>query len=418
MNDDRRDLTPAYPFAGRVLCLGEAPLGSGHAHAINTIKTAGGFARLGARTLLLLRPPEASHDRDSLHDDDSLADLLDAYGERGRLDVCCYPGPVYPTDWRDAEAWSLGFAAWAVETARSFRPDAVYARSYLAPVALAEDGFAVVAETHAHPGAVNPMLDALLRAASDAGPIRVVTTIADLLASDYAARGAAPDRFIVTPDGVDIELFAAPPTEPLDLGSGTHVLYAGSLGAGKGVATLLDAAPRLADIGVNIHCVGGDDPHRDTWRDRIRERSLGNVVFHPRVELRDVPRWLHAADILALPNEAEEPASAWTSPVKLGEYLATGKPIIASDIPGVRRWADESALRFFRASDAESLAAAVAAALGEQPDHAERRRAEALRLAQRYSYANRARAMLDALHRTAHAHTDDRPERRQGAARA
>jgi len=66
---------------------------------------------------------------------------------------------------------------------------------------------------------------------------------------------------------------------------------------------------------------------------------------HPRVAYlgpqpyERVPHFLHQFDVLLLPRNYESHSLA-SDPLKLYEYMATGKPIVATAIPSVRRFAD------------------------------------------------------------------------------
>ena len=50
-----------------------------------------------------------------------------------------------------------------------------------------------------------------------------------------------------------------------------------------------------------------------------------------------MPLWLRAADVLVIPSTATSALSErYTSPMKLFEYMASGTPIIATDVPSIR----------------------------------------------------------------------------------
>jgi glycosyltransferase involved in cell wall biosynthesis len=70
-----------------------------------------------------------------------------------------------------------------------------------------------------------------------------------------------------------------------------------------------------------------------------RLRSLPGVVMRPAVPLEELPRLAAAADVLLLPY-ADLPVTRAIQPLKLKEYLATGKPVVARDLPAVREWED------------------------------------------------------------------------------
>ena len=50
----------------------------------------------------------------------------------------------------------------------------------------------------------------------------------------------------------------------------------------------------------------------------------------------EVAALLREADLLVLPNRATSVSANYTSPLKLFEYLAAGRPIVASDLPALR----------------------------------------------------------------------------------
>lgn len=91
-----------------------------------------------------------------------------------------------------------------------------------------------------------------------------------------------------------------------------------------------------------------------------RLRELANVVVLPAVPPEELPRLAAAADVLLLPY-ANLPVTRAIQPLKLKEYLATGKPAVARDLPAVREWSDCLDL----AGDASSFAMAVKTRLVE-----------------------------------------------------
>ena len=64
--------------------------------------------------------------------------------------------------------------------------------------------------------------------------------------------------------------------------------------------------------------------------------SLDNVIFSGFVENRMVPMYLKAADVLLMPYTRDTPTYKWMSPLKLFEYIAAGRPIIATDLEPIK----------------------------------------------------------------------------------
>lgn len=151
----------------------------------------------------------------------------------------------------------------------------------------------------------------------------------------------------VIPDGVRADLLADDPG-PVPEGDPPLVVYAGHLYPWKGVDVLIEALAHLP--GVHARIVGGQ-PGETVDRDRLeaRARELGvadRVTFTGWVPPAAVRDELVRARVLVLPNRRTHISDRYTSPLKLFEYMAAGRPIVASDLHALREVLrhDENAL--------------------------------------------------------------------------
>ncbi|MBI4615750.1 MAG: glycosyltransferase family 4 protein [Planctomycetes bacterium] len=215
------------------------------------------------------------------------------------------------------------------------------------------------------------------------------------LARSLAESGADPRRILVLPDGVDLAPFRGLPSREearRNLGldpSRPTVVYAGHLYPWKGIDTLVLAAPRVPEALFLV--VGGTpDDRRRIERAAARE-GAENVVLTGHVPPTRVPLHLAAADCLVLPNSGREPISRlYTSPLKLFEYLAAGRPIVASDLPSLAEvLAHERTALLVPPDDALALAGGVRRILSDAP-LAGRLAAEGRTLAERFTWERRA----------------------------
>jgi glycosyltransferase involved in cell wall biosynthesis len=230
---------------------------------------------------------------------------------------------------------------------------------------------------------------------------RGIVVITERLKELLAAEGVAEERLFVAPDGVDLDRFAVPTAREearraLELPrEGRLVVYTGSLYGWKGVQTLARAAPLLPPA-VTTLFVGGSEKDAAAFRqqhadDRIR--VIGHRPYH------EVPLYLAAADVLVLPNSGHSAMSRhYTSPLKLFEYMASGRPIVASDLPSLREILDEQAAVLVPSDDANALANRINAVL-EDACLATRLGDRARELAQAYTWTARANRIVGFLER-------------------
>ena len=177
------------------------------------------------------------------------------------------------------------------------------------------------------------------------------------------------NRMIHKPNAVDPEKFNIDSTKEVArnlLGLPQDqkiILYAGHLFSWKGVDTLL-ASHEFLKENQHIYFIGGSEEDIESFRTKLVKSGAKNVSVVGNKLHSEVPLWYKAADVLVLPNTAKEEASKnETSPVKLFEYMASGVPIVASDLPSIRNVVNESMVWFFKPDDAGSLAATIHDAL-------------------------------------------------------
>ena len=224
-------------------------------------------------------------------------------------------------------------------------------------------------------------------------------TITQALADELAARYGQRDRLFVVPDG------AMPSNGATSRGHLTSrqtnepvAGYAGHLYPWKGVDVFVRALALTPNLRGLI--VGGHPGEVD--RDRI-DSLIDTLGLGDRVEVTglvppgDVARHLCRSTLLVLPNTASAISERYTSPLKLFEYLALGRPIVASDLPAIREVLthDETAL-LVPPGDPRALAAAMTQIAGD-PGLAARLADAARALAPSYTWEARARRLEAAL---------------------
>lgn len=138
-----------------------------------------------------------------------------------------------------------------------------------------------------------------------------------------------PSRII--PNGVDIERFS-PGNKPLDKfkNRGPKILFLGRLDPRKGLDKLLSAYPKIKTKikDVVLIVVGVGNPI-DYYRKMIPEELRDSVHFEGRVATDLIPRYYASCDVYVSPAIGGEVFG-----IVLAEAMATGKPVIASNIPG------------------------------------------------------------------------------------
>ncbi len=112
------------------------------------------------------------------------------------------------------------------------------------------------------------------------------------------------------------------------------LVYTGNLFPWKGVYTLVDSLKYLNE-NIELIVVGGSKLELEEFQDYVKKCKINNIRIVGYVQKKDTLKYVEMADILFLPNSAKDKMSFYTSPIKLFEYMASKRPIVASNLPSI-----------------------------------------------------------------------------------
>ncbi len=217
--------------------------------------------------------------------------------------------------------------------------------------------------------------------------------------NELAARFKIPaGKVLMERNGVNLEEFA--PGSRLEARGALGIVsearvavYTGHLYGWKGTDTLAAAARLMPDV--DVYVVGGTSA--DVAEFKKQYGGVGNLHILGHRPHQEMPLWLAAADVLVLPNTAKEEISArYTSPMKLFEYMASGRPIVASRIPSITEVLPEEGSFLVPPDEPDAMAKAIQGACGNLVE-AERRASRARVAVLEYSWDKRAERIFKAL---------------------
>lgn len=152
------------------------------------------------------------------------------------------------------------------------------------------------------------------------------------------------------------------------------VVYAGSISRLEGVDVLLQAIPTIVEQCPKLKLViAGSVASYDPVCGRPIDyeemawelRAGANVVFTGMLPADQVVDLLAAADCLVIPK-VDHPANSAASPIKMGEYLASGRPVVATRVSELDTWLRHSEdVWFCRPGDPVDLAAGIVCVLAD-----------------------------------------------------
>lgn len=192
-----------------------------------------------------------------------------------------------------------------------------------------------------------------------------IVVVSRVLRDELIDQGILADRILVNPNGVDPTLFrpdrsGAEVRSRLGLGSKIVVGFSGTFGAWHGIPTLAAAIPIVLAARDNVRwLLIGDGPLRGLVDDvTAGEDHVVRVGMVPHAEM---PDHLAACDVLVSPHGRQaDGGEFFGSPTKLYEYMASGRPIVASRLGQIAEvLEDEVTALLVEPDNAQALADAI-----------------------------------------------------------
>ena len=162
-------------------------------------------------------------------------------------------------------------------------------------------------------------------------------------------------------DKLGTHIVAFDVAERLGLTGTTVIGYVGGLVHYEGLDLLFRAAAQMREHRQDFHVlIVGDGAHQRTLHALVEELDLGDLVtFTGRIPHEDVEDYLSLVDITPFPRKPLKVCEL-ISPIKPFEAMATGLPVLVSDLPALTEITGEGAWgESFAAGDAGALTDAL-----------------------------------------------------------
>jgi glycosyltransferase involved in cell wall biosynthesis len=179
-------------------------------------------------------------------------------------------------------------------------------------------------------------------------------------------------RLHMIPNGVDLARFSGVAPAALPEGVGPVIGTVAALRAEKNLRRLIGAFARFRRHRAARLVIVGDGPERSALEAEAAALGVGaDVVFIGHTAAPE--RYLAAFDVFALSSDTEQ------MPISMLEAMASGLPVVATDVGDVRQMLSEANEAFVTSRDEGAMAGAFSDLLGadfEKIGYANRRKAE------------------------------------------
>lgn len=235
-----------------------------------------------------------------------------------------------------------------------------------------------------------------------AGLLDGIVAINPVLRNGLIESGISTQKVLLAQTGVDLQAYREKSVrdkssirKELGLPTGKHIIvYTGHLYQDRGVDTLVKAAKYLDD-GYLILIVGGvDDDIKRISRLILREKVGSRVNLTGNKPASSVPLYQLSSDALVMPYSKRWRLQNWSSPMKLYEYMASGRPIISTDFETIRSVLDEKSCVFVKPDDPEEISEAIKRCIGDK-EFSNSISRRAFEIVQDFSWDKRAKRIIN-----------------------
>lgn len=313
-----------YRMNKRIVYLSNADIPSQSASSVHVMKMCEAFKQNGVDITLLI---PNHYNREKYAD----ADVYEVYGVAERF-------PIKRIKFIKKDVKGIREILYSVcavlYTKFVKRPDVMMTRKIMAARIAAMVHFPYILELHSATEPRRYSLEKTLQSRCMKKLIVISGALKEHIVQKY---GIDENRIVVLSDAVDLSAYQDLDTTLHIKNEKLKIAYVGSLYPGKGIETIVRLAAKDTKNQYDIY--GGRGP-LEQWL-KLKEELHSSVDFKGQIENSKVAHTLIQYDVLLMPysNKVEvygEDLTNWMSPLKMFEYMASGRVIISSDLPVIR----------------------------------------------------------------------------------
>jgi glycosyltransferase involved in cell wall biosynthesis len=235
------------------------------------------------------------------------------------------------------------------------------------------------------------------------GKARALIVLTSFIKNKLVEAGVPENKILIAPDGVDLEKFDIDiskeearkkfslPSDKILIG---YVGMLKTMEMSKGIDLAIEALKNLPG-NIILVLVGGNKMDIDEYQNFASSLDLRDrVIFTGRVRHELILYYLKAFDILIAPFPDIEHYRFYMSPLKLFEYMASGVPIVTSDLPSIREILNENNAVLVEPNNPEILSEGIKKVL-ENYDFSAKISKQAFQDVQNYTWKKRAERILE-----------------------
>jgi glycosyltransferase involved in cell wall biosynthesis len=283
-------------------------------------------------------------------------------------------------------------------------PDMIFSRDSYILNALTKFNVPLIFESHnsrlhTRHAILHKFLEKRLLRAARSPNFKCLFSISEALSKYWEQKGVPQRKLFAWHDGFEASLFEKHIDKntaksrlnlPIDK---TIVTYTGGLYPDRDIENIVYLAKDFPDVDFLV--IGGPEKNRQYFQRISQEESVSNINFMGFVEHNLIPYYLYASDILLALWSSKVPTINYCSPLKIFEYMAAGRTIVAHDFPTIREVLEnEKDSILCKPDNFDSLKSALSKALLEQntTSYGKIARDKAFKL---YSWDNRVTKLLE-----------------------
>ena len=307
-----------------IFYLSSSTITSQKANSVQVMKICDAFSELGHNVVLFARKNNKDFNNDS-------NDIKKYYGIKNNIVVHL----IKSSSIRFIGGLEYGHKVLKIIKALKIKPDLLYGRNLYALINCLHLNKPIIYESHTAPGIGKKTLEYYLFSKPQFKKLIVINqALFNYYKNNFKIFKKYPEKLCLAPDGavINYNLINNNTNKTPVIG------YAGSLYPGKGIETIIEIAKIMPEYIFKV--AGGTQEQIKTFK-RIKS---DNVVLTGYITPSNIPEFLSGCNILLAPyskevyteNYKKNNIVNWMSPLKIFEYMASKKPIVASNLPAIK----------------------------------------------------------------------------------